>query len=104
MVFGYGHLHHRVHENLPGFECVDERRFHVVREQAGRLHALLQHRKMDRAVGFHANRAREFRRVVDRNGDQVVDPQFLRRQILPAGFFHQLRAHLRQRNAGYQRH
>ena len=37
-----------------------------------RLDALLEHGKADEAVSTHAHRTREFRRVVNRDSDQVV--------------------------------
>ena len=102
VIFRHRHFYHRVHQNLFGLERLHQRAFHIPCEQACGFYSVCQHRKMDGAIRFHTNSTGKLRRIVDRNSDKIVNPQLLRRQILPAGFLHELRAHLRHGTGGDQ--
>src|ERR1017187_2279137 len=84
VVFGHGHRNEGIHNNLLVLQSFGNCRLEFSRHQALRLHPLFEHRKADEAVGAHAHRAGQFRRVVYRNGDQVVGADRLGGKIRPS--------------------
>src|ERR1017187_2358291 len=83
VVFGHVDRNERVHYNLLVLQSFGNRGLEFAGHQALRFDPLFEHRKADEAVCAHAHRAGQLRRVVNRNGDQVVGADRLRGKIGP---------------------